>query len=109
MKKWIISILAATLSLLLALTVHSWTPWLLSFAGDNYERIERLNTLAELISKLVMWPAAAILFIFGLWQRNKDTHAERDLSFSGDVVNQQTIIYQTVTPALTHTSSTVTA
>jgi tetratricopeptide (TPR) repeat protein len=106
-KKWIITILAAALSLVLALTVHSWTPWLLSFAGDNHELIERLNTLAELVSKLVMWPAAAILFIFGLWQRKKDAHAERDVSFSGDLVNQQTNIYQTVTPAPTRTPSPI--
>jgi predicted ATPase len=106
-KKWIITILAATLSLVLALTVHSWTPWLVSFAGDNHELIERLNTLAELISKLVMWPAAAILFVFGLWQRKKDSHAERDLSFGGDLVNQQTIIYQTVSSVLARTSSPI--
>ena len=77
MKKWIITILAALATLALALTAHWWAPWLLSFATQNKEDIEHLNTLAELLSKLVMWPLTAILFIIGLWQKRKEDAAVR--------------------------------
>ena len=127
MKKWVITILAAAVCLALALTTHWWAPWLMSFATQNKDDIERLNTLAELISKLVMWPATAILFIIGLWQRKKEavprdstpapsvtnSQAARDINIAGrdaqtggthaehDVVGRDqigTIIYQTVAP-----------
>ncbi len=127
MKKWIITILAAFATLALALTIHRWVPWLLSFATKNKEDIEHLNTLGELVSKLVTWPATVILFIIGLWLKKKDadaghartasvqdahaardintagrdvqtggTRAERDLLVGRDLINQQTIINQTV-------------
>jgi tetratricopeptide (TPR) repeat protein len=93
-KKWIVTILAALVTLTLALTVHQWIPWLLSFATTNKENIEHLNTFAELISKVVTWSATAVLFIFGLWQKKKDdadkpgssitnSHAGRDLNAAG--------------------------
>jgi hypothetical protein len=80
-KKWVITILAAVVFLTLALTAHWWAPWLMSFATKNKDDIERLNTLAELVSKLVTWPAAVVLFIIGLWQRKKD----KDTSQRSDV------------------------
>lgn len=77
MKKWIITILAALATLALALTAHWWAPWLLSFATQNKDDIEHLNNLAELVSKLVMWPLTAILFIIGLWQKRREDAAGR--------------------------------
>jgi tetratricopeptide (TPR) repeat protein len=71
-KKWIITILAALAALALALTAHWWAPWLLSFATQNSEDIDHLNALAELVSKLVMWPLTAILFIISLWLKRKE-------------------------------------
>jgi tetratricopeptide (TPR) repeat protein len=71
-KKWIITILAAAAALALALTERTWAQWIVSFAHGNHERIDELNTFAELISKFVMWPAAAVLFIIGLWLKKKD-------------------------------------
>jgi tetratricopeptide (TPR) repeat protein len=76
-KKWIITILAALATLALALTAHWWAPWLLSFATQNNEDIEHLNTLGELVSKLVLWPLTAILFIISLWQKRKEDAAGR--------------------------------
>jgi tetratricopeptide (TPR) repeat protein len=135
-KKWIITILAAAAALALALTEQTWAQWIVSFAHGNHERIDELNTFAELISKFVMWPAAAVLFIIGLWLKKKDadvghaqtvsvqtshaardintagrdvqtggTHAERDLKVDGNVINQQTNIYQAATAAPTPTLS----
>jgi tetratricopeptide (TPR) repeat protein len=75
-KKWIITILAALATMALALTAHWWAPWLLSFATQKHDDIEHLNNLAELVSKLVMWPTTAILFIVGLWLKKK-SEAER--------------------------------
>ena len=77
MKKWIITILAALAFLALALTVHAWVPWLVSFAAKYYEPVEHLNTLAELISKLVTWTATVFLSIRGLWLRKRDSDATR--------------------------------
>jgi tetratricopeptide (TPR) repeat protein len=76
-KKWIITILAALATLALALTAHWWAPWLLSFATQNSEDIDHLNTLAELVSKLVMWPLTAILFIISLWLKRKEDAGRR--------------------------------
>ncbi len=76
MKKWVVTILAALSALALALTAHWWAPWILSFATENKDDVEHLNTLAELVSKLVMWPLTALLFIVGLWQRKKDNDEE---------------------------------
>jgi tetratricopeptide (TPR) repeat protein len=97
-KKWIITILAALAFLALALTANAWTPWLLSFVVQNKEKIESLNTSAELISKLVMWPASAVLFIFGLWQRKQEANAKQPptvnlqgSSVAGDVNNASAV------------------
>ena len=75
-KKCLVTILAALTTLALALTAHWWAPGILSFANYKHEDIEHLNNLAELVSKLVMWPATAILFILGLWQRKQDANAK---------------------------------
>lgn len=77
MKKWVITILAALASMVLALAAHWWVPWLFSFAVQNSSRVEQLKSLAEFISKLASWLGTAILFIFGLWQRKKEARAER--------------------------------
>jgi hypothetical protein len=76
-KKWVVTILAALAFMVLALTAHWWAPWLLSFAVQNKERIDRLNSLAELVSKLVSWLGTAILLVLGLWQRKKDASDRR--------------------------------
>ncbi len=97
MKKWIITILAAFATLTMAITVHWWVPWLLSFATKNKEDIEHLNTLAELVSKLVTWPATAILFIIGLWQRKKanDEKQQLDVNIQTGGINAKGNVSQT--------------
>ncbi|MFZ0773424.1 MAG: tetratricopeptide repeat protein [Candidatus Sulfotelmatobacter sp.] len=88
MKKWTVTILAALATLALALTAHWWAPWLLSFATTNKDDIEHLNTLAELISKLVMWPVTALLFVIGLWQRKKESEGKQRLEVKASIVAQ---------------------
>jgi tetratricopeptide (TPR) repeat protein len=87
-KKWIITILAAFATLALSITIHWWVPWLLSFATTNKEDIEHLDTLAELASKLVTWPATAILFIIGLWLKKKDADAKH-INIQTGAINAQ--------------------
>ena len=90
MKKWIITVLAAFATLALALTVHWWVPWLLSFATKNNKDIEHLNTLGELVSKFVTWPTTVILFIVGLWLKKKDADARQpQISIQTGAINAQ--------------------
>jgi len=80
MKKWVITVLAAVAFAIAALTAHRWAPVVLSFAVQNKEKIGPLKDFAELISKIVTWTAAAVSFIFAMWQRKKESAPARDLS-----------------------------
>lgn len=77
MKKSVITIAAAVLLLVLAITVRWWVPALVRLAVSDKEKIEAVKTLLELGAKLVTWPTGAIMFIFGLWQKKKEDTAKQ--------------------------------
>lgn len=88
MKKWVFTIGAAVVFVVAALTAHYWVPPVVDWIGKNIlgdEKVSRLNDAAELLSKIVMWPAAAVSFFVGLWRRKKDDEAHGD-NVSGDKV-----------------------
>jgi tetratricopeptide (TPR) repeat protein len=125
-KKWTVTIIVVLALAALGLTVRIWVPWLLEFAIRNKEKVESLQELAELISQIAAWSAAIVVFVYKLWRRKPPivpsqaaptvanshaardvntagrdvqtggTHAEHDLSVGRDLINQQTIINQTV-------------
>ena len=87
MKKWVITIAVAALLLVLAITVRWWVPALVGLAVHDKEKIEAVNTLLELGAKLVTWPASAVIFIFGLWQKKKDDAAKRGTAVAGEDIH----------------------
>jgi hypothetical protein len=77
MKKWAITGLLVLCLVALGFTAKLWVPWLLSFALQNKERVEQLNTLAELVSKVVSWVAAVALFIWRIWRDQQERSARQ--------------------------------
>jgi hypothetical protein len=69
MKKWAFTLLGILALLAASLTVKTWLPWLLGFAVTNQERIESLESLCELVSKIVLGIGAIGLFFLQLWKK----------------------------------------
>jgi tetratricopeptide (TPR) repeat protein len=74
--KWAVTIFAVLALIVLGFTARSWVPWLLGVAHTKKETIDSLNTLLDLIAKLVCWPLAGIILVVKLWREKKGA-AER--------------------------------
>ncbi len=75
----------------MALTARQWVSWLFQFALKNKEQVESLQNLAELVSKLILWPLAASVFVYRLWPAKKD---EGRKSAPESVTERGAIIHQ---------------
>ena len=69
--RWAVTILAVVALIGLGFTARFWVPWLLEIAHTKKETVDSLNTLLDLVAKLVCWPAAAIVFVMRLWRDKK--------------------------------------
>jgi tetratricopeptide (TPR) repeat protein len=74
--KWTVTILTVLALIVLGFTARSWVPWLLGVAHTKKETIDSLNTLLDLVAKLVCWPLAGIILVVKLWREKKGA-AER--------------------------------
>ena len=127
MKKWIITILLAATLLALAVATHFWGARIIKFAIDNDKTVDALKKLLELLLALagIVPPVIKILFggkdskaasatnshaghdinTAGRDVQTGGTRAERDLKVDGNLINQQTNIYQAANAAPTPTLS----
>ena len=76
MKRWIIIILLVTSLSTLALSASRWLPGLLSFAGTNTDLIQGLQALVQ----LVLWVAAAGIFLWGYLRGRRSVPRPEDVS-----------------------------
>jgi hypothetical protein len=123
-KKWIITILLAATLLALAVATHFWGARIIKFAIDNDKTVDALKKLLELLLAIAGIVPPIVKVLFG--NREKDskaatattnsqaghdvntaardvqtggTRAERDLKVDGNLISQQTNIYQAAPPA----------
>lgn len=71
-KKWGITLLAVLSLVALGFAARIWVPWVLEFAVKKKETIDSFGKLAEVVSKVVAWLAAAFVFVFKLWHHKDD-------------------------------------
>lgn len=130
MKKWIITILLAVTLLALAVATHFWGARVIKFAVDNDKTVDALKKLLELLLAIAGIVPPVIRVLFGSKEKDSKaatavtnayaardintagrdlqtggTHAEHDLAVGRDLINQQTIIHQTVAQTSTPTLS----
>ena len=73
MKKWVITVAAAVAFVAVGFTARWWVPQLKAFLEGNHEAVSRLNDLTDLVWRIVGSVAGLILFVYGFWQKKKET------------------------------------
>jgi tetratricopeptide (TPR) repeat protein len=73
MTKWVVTIVAAVVLVIAALTGHWWTPPFFGWLQVEHDRIENLAHLTELVSAAL----GVLAFIGGLWLRRKEAESGR--------------------------------
>jgi hypothetical protein len=76
MKKWLFTVIAMLGLVALALNAKIWVPWLLSFATIHKDKVEPLNNLLELLSKVLTIAGAIFLPLYQLWREKLGASGE---------------------------------
>jgi tetratricopeptide (TPR) repeat protein len=72
-KKWVITIAAGVAFVAVGFTARWWVPQLKALLEGNHEAVSRLNDLTDLVWRIVGSVAGLVLFVYGLWQKKKET------------------------------------